>query len=225
VAEKKTPIVGPWQVQEDRTYSGTNFYKLVRRNSGWLGGMETLLTPKVCNKRRFPSRAKAEAEAARLNGTAGVRVDAPTITDEMAIAFHRATSDGSIGSDDLEDIKRGLRAVFSAYGVRVDAPTSLRVRALTPGEVAEVKSGADRSDEVFALNVLRKFCRMHGFVLTDWDGNDTSGAGEALPLLRAAADVRRFESAETAAMNTLLDAVDASGVDAVDQPQQESSND
>jgi hypothetical protein len=112
-----------------------------------------------------------------------------------------------------------------ADGVRVDAPTSLRVRALTPGEVAEVKSGADRSDEVFALNVLRKFCRMHGFVLTDWDGNDTSGAGEALPLLRAAADVRRFESAETAAMNTLLDAVDASGVDAVDQPQQESSND
>jgi hypothetical protein len=50
-------------------------------------------------------------------GNAGVRVDAPTVTDEMALAFHRATADGAIGSDDLEDIKRGLRAVFSAYGV------------------------------------------------------------------------------------------------------------
>lgn len=54
----------------------------------------------------------------------------------------------------------------------------LRARALTEGEVAQLKHGADRSDALFALNVLRKFCHMHGIVLTDWDGNDASGVKE-----------------------------------------------
>lgn len=62
-----------------------------------------------------------------------------------------------------------------AKAVTEDPPKQLRLRAMTSGEVAEVKPGADRSDELFALNVLRKFCRMHGLVLTDWDGNDASG--------------------------------------------------
>ena len=72
MAEKKTPIVGPWEVQFGRTYSGVSHYKLTRRNSAWLGGLETLLTPKACNIKRFRDRTKADAEAARLNAAAGV---------------------------------------------------------------------------------------------------------------------------------------------------------
>jgi len=34
------------------------------------------------------------------------------ITDSMALAFHHALTDGSIGSDDLEEIKIGLRAAL-----------------------------------------------------------------------------------------------------------------
>jgi len=34
------------------------------------------------------------------------------VTDEMALAFHRAISDGAIGQDDVDEIKDGLRAAF-----------------------------------------------------------------------------------------------------------------
>lgn len=34
------------------------------------------------------------------------------VTDEMALAFHRAISDGAIGQDDVDDIKDGLRAAL-----------------------------------------------------------------------------------------------------------------
>lgn len=36
------------------------------------------------------------------------------VTDDMALAFHRALTDGDIGADDLEDIKRGLRAALQS---------------------------------------------------------------------------------------------------------------
>ena len=34
------------------------------------------------------------------------------VTDEMALAFHRAISDGAIGQNDVDEIKDGLRAAF-----------------------------------------------------------------------------------------------------------------
>lgn len=36
------------------------------------------------------------------------------VTDEMALAFHRALTDGDIGADDLDEIKTGLRAALAA---------------------------------------------------------------------------------------------------------------
>lgn len=39
------------------------------------------------------------------------------ITDAMAYAFHAASGDGAIGSDDVEEIKRGLRAVINECGL------------------------------------------------------------------------------------------------------------
>lgn len=35
------------------------------------------------------------------------------VTDNMALAFHRALTDGALGADDLNDIKTGLRAALS----------------------------------------------------------------------------------------------------------------
>ena len=39
---------------------------------------------------------------------------APEVTDAMAIAFHAALTDGSIGESEVEEIKKGLRAALSA---------------------------------------------------------------------------------------------------------------
>jgi hypothetical protein len=35
------------------------------------------------------------------------------VTDQMAYAFHNAIGDGSLGSDEVEDLKTGLRAAFA----------------------------------------------------------------------------------------------------------------
>ena len=35
------------------------------------------------------------------------------VTDDMAYEFHHALTDSMIGSDDVEEIKTGLRAVFA----------------------------------------------------------------------------------------------------------------
>lgn len=39
----------------------------------------------------------------------------PVVSDDMALAFHHALSDGAIGSDDIEDIKTGLRAALANF--------------------------------------------------------------------------------------------------------------
>lgn len=53
-----------------------------------------------------------DAKAALLMATAAPAPIEPT--DAQALAFHRALTDGDIGSDELEDIKVGLRAAFAA---------------------------------------------------------------------------------------------------------------
>lgn len=55
----------------------------------------------------------------------------PEVTDGMAIAFHNALTDGSIGQSEVDEIKTGLRAAIAA------APTPPENKALL-GAVAEV---------------------------------------------------------------------------------------
>ncbi len=43
---------------------------------------------------------------------AATPAQAVAVTDDMALAFHRAISDGAIGQDDVDEIKAGLRAVL-----------------------------------------------------------------------------------------------------------------
>ena len=38
----------------------------------------------------------------------------PAVTDGMALAFHRALTDGSIGQPEVDEIKTGLRAALAA---------------------------------------------------------------------------------------------------------------
>lgn len=41
----------------------------------------------------------------------------PVVTDAMALAFHQAITDSSAGSDDIDEIKTGLRAALANYAV------------------------------------------------------------------------------------------------------------
>ncbi|SMG60178.1 hypothetical protein [Cedecea sp. NFIX57] len=50
------------------------------------------------------------------------------VNDDMALAFCHAISDSSVGSDELEDVKTGLRAALANYA----AP---QLRAVPPGWV------------------------------------------------------------------------------------------
>lgn len=51
------------------------------------------------------------------------------VTDAMALAFHNALTDGSIGQAEVEEIKTGLRAALNA------APTPPTSSTTTAGRV------------------------------------------------------------------------------------------
>lgn len=51
-------------------------------------------------------------ELARI-ALASLEAEAVSVNDDMAYAFHHAISDSSLGSDEVEEIKTGLRAAFA----------------------------------------------------------------------------------------------------------------
>lgn len=59
-------------------------------------------------------QAPAQAAPAAVAG--------PHVTDAMALAFHSALSDGALGSDEVEEIKAGLRAALAAAFVQPAPP-------------------------------------------------------------------------------------------------------
>ncbi|MFY7274788.1 hypothetical protein [Enterobacter cloacae complex sp. IR5437] len=69
----------------------------------------------------FPESEKAQMdlELARI-ALASLEAEAVTVNDDMAYAFHHALSDSSLGADEAEEIKAGLRAAFA----NVTAPTA-----------------------------------------------------------------------------------------------------
>lgn len=46
------------------------------------------------------------------------------VTDELALAFHRATGDGAIGQEDVDCIKEGLRAVLAQLASDAHEPNA-----------------------------------------------------------------------------------------------------
>ena len=75
---------------------------------------------------------EAMAGIAKLYGAqaAPAAVAGPHVTDAMALAFHSALSDGAIGSDEVEEIKAGLRAALAA------APTTQPAPQQEPDEIS-----------------------------------------------------------------------------------------
>lgn len=55
----------------------------------------------------------AMALAAMKLALASLEAEAVSINDDMAYAFHHALSDSSLGADEVEEIKAGLRAAFA----------------------------------------------------------------------------------------------------------------
>lgn len=61
-------------------------------------------------------KAEKQQDIYLLTELLAVREAQPVeVTDEMAMAFHRALTDSDIGSDDLDDIKIGLRGALCNY--------------------------------------------------------------------------------------------------------------
>ncbi|MEG5717377.1 hypothetical protein ACJVDM_14275 [Enterobacter hormaechei] len=62
----------------------------------------------------FPESEKAQMdlELARI-ALASLEAKPVSVNDDMAYAFHHAISDSSLGSDEVEEIKAGLRAAFA----------------------------------------------------------------------------------------------------------------
>ncbi|MXR94547.1 hypothetical protein [Enterobacter hormaechei] len=62
----------------------------------------------------FPESEKAQMdlELARI-ALASLKAEPVSVNDDMAYAFHHAISDSSLGSDEVEEIKTGLRAAFA----------------------------------------------------------------------------------------------------------------
>ncbi|CAM6666570.1 TPA: hypothetical protein ACJ5QC_001706 [Enterobacter hormaechei] len=63
-------------------------------------------------------------EMARI-ALASIEAEPVDISDDMAYAFHHALSDSSLGADDVDEIKTGLRAVFANI-TAPPAPVSMK---------------------------------------------------------------------------------------------------
>ncbi|MBK4321484.1 hypothetical protein JJP76_12485, partial [Enterobacter hormaechei] len=55
----------------------------------------------------------SNALAAMKLALASLEAESVSVNDDMAYAFHHAISDSSLGSDEVEEIKAGLRAAFA----------------------------------------------------------------------------------------------------------------
>lgn len=53
-----------------------------------------------------------------LIALASLEAEPVAVNDDMAYAFHHALSDSSLGSDEIEEIKTGLRAAFANVTVQ-----------------------------------------------------------------------------------------------------------
>jgi hypothetical protein len=61
---------GPWKVEGCQTYGGRHYWAVWKHNPKMYGGQQYLLNTSGTDRKRFYEEAKAEAEAARLNGAA-----------------------------------------------------------------------------------------------------------------------------------------------------------
>ncbi|HGF1015274.1 hypothetical protein [Enterobacter cloacae] len=87
-----------------------------------------------------------------------------SVNDDMAYAFHHAISDSSLGSDEVEEIKTGLRAAFA----NVTAPPAPASDSLLSELLGIAKRAADEADEC-AHAEFSDDSMKHSAAIVDWE--------------------------------------------------------
>ncbi|WVJ03788.1 hypothetical protein V1238_15250 [Enterobacter hormaechei] len=93
----------------------------------------------------------AMALAAMKLALASLEAKPVSVNDDMAYAFHHAISDSSLGSDEVEEIKAGLRAAFAnvtAPPAPVSVPDGYRLQPISEYDAmcAAMLQGAEKTN-------------------------------------------------------------------------------
>lgn len=83
-------------------------------------------------------------EMARIS-LASIEAEPVDISDDMAYAFHHALSDSSLGADDVDEIKTGLRAVFA--NITAPPAPALSIDKVKLGEWLDNEIGGVRPEQ------------------------------------------------------------------------------
>lgn len=102
-------------------------------------------------------------ELARI-ALASLEAEAVSINDDMAYTFHHALSDSSLGADEVEEIKAGLRAAFA----NVTAPPAPVSDSLLSELLDIAKRAADEADEC-AHAEFSDDSMEHSAAIADWE--------------------------------------------------------
>ncbi|GDL62918.1 DUF551 domain-containing protein [Escherichia coli] len=106
------------------------------------------------------------------------------INDDMAYAFHHALSDSSLGSDEIEEIKTGLRAAFANVSFPVTADGWISCSDAVPAEYCDVIL-LDDLGNVFPGSWDKVFCPTRGgnkMAFVDKDGVEVESSTHWMPL-------------------------------------------
>ncbi|WP_436798073.1 DUF551 domain-containing protein, partial [Escherichia coli] len=78
---------------------------------------------------------------------ASLAAESVSVNDDMAYAFHHALSDSSLGADEVEEIKTGLRAAFAnvSFPVTADGWISCSERMPEKGQNVLISVNFDSS--------------------------------------------------------------------------------
>jgi len=116
------------------------------------------------------------------------------VTDEMALAFHRAVSDGAIGQDDVNDIKEGLRAALCNLHAPAQAQQDALAAVAVPDEreAFEKSFGADDDAQLGRMCLLSNSEYSNSETQAAWAGWQARAALAAAPAPAAVA-VPTFE--------------------------------
>ncbi|MDL5345983.1 DUF551 domain-containing protein [Enterobacter hormaechei] len=95
---------------------------------------------------------------------ASLEAEQVSINDDMAYAFHHALSDSSLGAEEVEEIKAGLRAAFA----NVTAPPAPVSDSLLSELLAIAKKAADAADEC-AHAEWSDDSMEHSTAIADWE--------------------------------------------------------
>ena len=108
-----------------------------------------------------------EAEELACIALASLEAEAVAVNDDMAYAFHHALYDSSLGADEVEEIKYGLRAAFA----NVTAP---------PAQVSVPDEATPENIEILASTFAPRG------VTYQWDRDECNAAADSWNTCRAA---------------------------------------